>query len=412
MKIEFVTREGHQDTAVSYFRPSLYLHFAQINKYLSVWVSALGLELECDLFWKDKDMAGVENVVSLLTVLYQHCENVKALTEACGRIRNIVGVFQTLLGDYLAAMRGKALPAWVGELEKALRDGIDAVKKIKANPMKAKMFPASYTGTLEAVRVRIRDAMEAISLTNATVGAQAKDAMASIGTDLSALEQELLAARDENAAFMAELKDLMKSNQTELLNAFARDHDFADAEALRRDLAASEEEHRTKLKTVKDAGAQQDLQIAIELSKVAMATMQASKCPNDFLCPITLELMEDPVILAQSEQTYERKAIQHALIERPGVDPKTNARFEGNPMFIANRQLKGAIEQWQQEHKVVGGGGGAALPSPPPSPLEYSRGGGGGGGGGGVPSSPPPPPLLRKSSGAGRFSVSFEVVSW
>ena len=107
-----------------------------------------------------------------------------------------------------------------------------------------------------------------------------------------------------------------------------------------------------------DAAAQQDLQIAIELSKVAMATMQASKCPNDFLCPITLELMDDPVILAQSEQTYERKAIQHALIERPGVDPKTNARFEGEPQLIPNIQLRGVIEQWRRQ--FVGGGGAAA----------------------------------------------------
>ena len=84
---------------------------------------------------------------------------------------------------------------------------------------------------LEDVRTRIRDAMEAIALTNATLGVQAKDAMASIGTDLSALEQELLAARDENAAFMAELKDLMKSNETETLNAIARDHNFTDARA-------------------------------------------------------------------------------------------------------------------------------------------------------------------------------------
>ena len=132
---------------------------------------------------------------------------------------------------------------------------------------------------------------------------------------ITALEQELLAARDENAAFMAELKDLMKSNQTETLNAIARDHNFTDAEALRRDLAASEEEHRTKLKTVKDAAAQQDLKIAIELSKVAMATMQASKCPNDYLCPISREIMEEPVILVQSAQTYERQQIQIAMLK-------------------------------------------------------------------------------------------------
>ena len=119
-------------------------------------------------------MAGVDNVMSLLSILYQHCENVTVLKEYCGRLRNIIGVNHALLLEYLREMRGKPLPPWVGELEKALHDGIDKVKKIKSSPMKAKMFPASYKSTLEDVRIRIHDAMEAIALTNAIVGEQQK----------------------------------------------------------------------------------------------------------------------------------------------------------------------------------------------------------------------------------------------
>ena len=171
-------------------------------------------------------------------------------------------------------------------------------------------------------------------------------------------------------------------------------------EALRGELVASEAQHRVDLERVKDSAEKQELEVALELSRMAIST----KCPDDFCCPISLEIMEDPVILAQSAQTYEKKQLQYALIERPGVDPKTNARFEGEPQLIPNIQLRGVIEQWRRQF-VGGGAAAAAAPAaPPPPPIEYSRGGGGGGG---HVSSPPRPPLLRKASGVNRFSVSW-----
>ena len=110
-------------------------------------------------------MAGVENVIGLLSAIYKQCENVAALKEACGRLRNIVAVFEPLLRAYLNEMQGKSLPAWERMLQDALSDGLDAVQFIKSNPIRAKAFPSSYTGKLEAVRSRIHEAMQAISLT-------------------------------------------------------------------------------------------------------------------------------------------------------------------------------------------------------------------------------------------------------
>ena len=70
--------------------------------------------------------------------------------------------------------------------------------------------------------------------------------------------------------------------------------------------------------------------------------------PDDYSCPITLEIMRDPVILAQSNQTYERQAILSALNNRPNVDPKTNKRFSGEALLIPNIALRGSIEQWAE----------------------------------------------------------------
>ena len=72
-----------------------------------------------------------------------------------------------------------------------------------SNPVKTKLFPSSYTGKLETARTNIRDAMEAISLTNAAVGQQAKDAISDLSGEFQELEAQLHAARKENEALVA-----------------------------------------------------------------------------------------------------------------------------------------------------------------------------------------------------------------
>jgi hypothetical protein len=68
--------------------------------------------------------------------------------------------------------------------------------------------------------------------------------------------------------------------------------------------------------------------------------------PNEFLCPITMEEMTDPVI-GSDGQTYERSAIMRALQSNP-KSPMTR-----EPMNVSslkpNFALKAAIERWKKE---------------------------------------------------------------
>jgi len=69
--------------------------------------------------------------------------------------------------------------------------------------------------------------------------------------------------------------------------------------------------------------------------------------PEHFTCPITFEIMEDPVS-TPTGHTYERAAIQEFVI-RNGRDPITN-----EALLIAdlrpNRNLKEAIAAWKKDH--------------------------------------------------------------
>lgn len=66
--------------------------------------------------------------------------------------------------------------------------------------------------------------------------------------------------------------------------------------------------------------------------------------PNEFICPITLEKMEDPVI-CEDGYTYERLAI---LSTRGSLSPMTRQPIDKTKL-IPNRALKNSILRYDEE---------------------------------------------------------------
>ncbi|XP_039144937.1 protein spotted leaf 11-like [Dioscorea cayenensis subsp. rotundata] len=72
--------------------------------------------------------------------------------------------------------------------------------------------------------------------------------------------------------------------------------------------------------------------------------------PDDFRCPISLELMEDPVIVA-SGQTYERRCIKKWLEGGHDTCPKTQLKLP-NMSLTTNYVLRSLISQWCEANGV------------------------------------------------------------
>lgn len=81
---------------------------------------------------------------------------------------------------------------------------------------------------------------------------------------------------------------------------------------------------------------------------------EVSWCPDDFRCPISLEVMTDPVILP-SGHTFERRSIQRWLDGGHLTCPVTNLPLPPSPPLIPNHALRRLI---------------AAVSPPPPSPEK------------------------------------------
>lgn len=73
--------------------------------------------------------------------------------------------------------------------------------------------------------------------------------------------------------------------------------------------------------------------------------------PADFRCPITLELMRDPVVVATG-QTYDRESIKLWFESGHNTCPKTGQTMSHTDL-IPNRALKNLIAMWCREEKIL-----------------------------------------------------------
>ncbi|WRX20610.1 U-box domain - like 10 [Theobroma cacao] len=79
-------------------------------------------------------------------------------------------------------------------------------------------------------------------------------------------------------------------------------------------------------------------------------SMSDISIPADFRCPISLELMRDPVVVA-SGQTYDRESINQWIESGHNTCPKTGQTL-AHISLIPNRALRNLIAMWCREQRI------------------------------------------------------------
>ncbi|KAM5562750.1 U-box domain-containing protein 15-like [Rosa sericea] len=97
-----------------------------------------------------------------------------------------------------------------------------------------------------------------------------------------------------------------------------------------------------------NAGIYEDFLLDGPVSTRNLRQCQSLLIPNEFLCPITLEIMTDPVIVATG-QTYERACIQKWLGSNHHTCPKTGQTLD-HVSLAPNFALKNLIQQWCEKN--------------------------------------------------------------
>jgi len=74
-------------------------------------------------------------------------------------------------------------------------------------------------------------------------------------------------------------------------------------------------------------------------------------CPPSFICPISTEIMSDPVILVETGTTYDRKSIEQWL-QNNSTDPSTGLQIKSKETLHI-LALKNAIEEWKEDMREM-----------------------------------------------------------
>ena len=72
--------------------------------------------------------------------------------------------------------------------------------------------------------------------------------------------------------------------------------------------------------------------------------------PESLCCPISSELMKNPVIVVESGQTYDKESIMTWLAKHE-TDPLTSKKIT-NMQFAKNYAIKRQVEEWVTKHKI------------------------------------------------------------
>lgn len=75
--------------------------------------------------------------------------------------------------------------------------------------------------------------------------------------------------------------------------------------------------------------------------------VSALEPPPSFICPISLSLMKDPVILLETQQTYDRSSIEEWFRMGGYTCPVTSRRLQRTD-YVCNLALRNAIEEWRE----------------------------------------------------------------
>ncbi|EEF36572.1 U-box domain-containing protein 15 [Ricinus communis] len=96
------------------------------------------------------------------------------------------------------------------------------------------------------------------------------------------------------------------------------------------------------------AGVHENIELDGPVSSKTLHKCQSLIIPHEFLCPITLEIMVDPVIVATG-QTYERESIKRWLNSNHRTCPKTGQMLD-HLSLAPNFALRNLILQWCEKN--------------------------------------------------------------
>jgi len=81
--------------------------------------------------------------------------------------------------------------------------------------------------------------------------------------------------------------------------------------------------------------------------------LNAAGCPHDYLCPISLMYMDDPVVIIESQSNcmyFSRRSLLRALREAGPFNPLTRSPLYPDEVPEVDQEYLARINAWRRQH--------------------------------------------------------------
>ena len=333
------------------------------------------------------NLLGVFGAVGCLAKgVYLKYESVKALKTECRRARDIAKAVCEVVVDLDKEFKRKANPPPIGRalslVEAGLKDAGDVLEMCSARPVQVKVCSGTYIGKLKASVSKMLEGMQLLGGANVGLSMEMQEQVSDVSESMQTMRSKLDGFVDAVGNEMRQVMDEHRNVQSQevaevvrevMIGVLGRDNSFERDEVERQLMQLAEEQDKVRQEKTFNREMEEELLRAV----CAISLMQpenaangaggsAAACappqgpPDHFICPISLDVMQDPVIVVQSGITYERALIEQAMRFNPCRDPATNQEWSEPLTLAPNVLVRKMIREWQEQ-------------APPPASQSSSR---------------------------------------
>ena len=305
-------------------------------------------------------IGAIASVVCLVQLTSRLIKSVNAhlLREELCQFGILLISLERTLGKFSKALQGsqKETSGLIQSMN-VLRTAVDKGKTVveecqvlSKKKIKVFVFVTSYRKKIESVGLEIERALNGIRNSGVVITVELRESMKEtrgLTVELYDKVREILFGMEENQRDILERFDDMEAMlRLVISNGFAKDEEDVENQLQSivhdADLIPKEKDFMDKviLQKVIDISKDVSGQIGDDKSKFSI---KKSKFDHLLKCPLSLDFMEDPVIM--KDHTYDREYLCKSLLTYPNLEPFTNTRFDKRASYCDNVAIRQLLMQ-------------------------------------------------------------------
>ena len=246
----------------------------------------------------------------------------------------LVGVHKSLSQQGISTEQKELINKPINGLKKAMMNGQVVIKECtQTSKLKAFIFSGDHLRRLQQAANDIHSHLQTLQTLGIGLQVDTISKISQISSSVSEFSSKIDHRHDE-------LKDLITENshntsqRLKALEIMVRSSLVANGKDFQ-EQAQDIADHAEEIRNAKGFNDTRMLEWAIQMSKI----------PESIICPISHDVMEDPVVVVQSGITYDHSSLCKSLLEYPDLDPKTSTHFNTMITFIPNVSIRQILMQ-------------------------------------------------------------------